>query len=208
MVLAERAAAPTDHEGNENILPPHWTTIVNPVIEIHPIDYRYILDLSATHASISEILVDRAQHVTFANTDPENLQSRRQKFGSHPKFSYVQMESASLKSIPEQSISFFITFDWMVQFDLELIQSYLREAFSVMKPGAMGFFHYSNYLLAPGATLRLNPHARGFMSKPVFEHCALKSGFSIIHSATISWGGVPDLDGIALLRKPLAAWRP
>lgn len=205
--MVEHAADATNDEIIQGNLPFPWPIIVEPIVEIHPIDYDYTLDLSGPDVSVGEILAGRARHVTFAQTNPATLARRRRNVGEDPKFSYAHLDDASLEGISDQSISFFITCDWMVQFDIEMIQAYLSEAFRVMAPGANGFFHYSNYLGTSGDDRRENLHARGFMSREIFDHCASNVRFSIIHSSTISWEGIPDLDGIALLRKPLAAWR-
>jgi hypothetical protein len=41
------------------------------------------------------------------------------------------------------------------------------------------------------------------MSVSTVQHIATRAGYSVVVSKTIAWGGLADLDGIALLHKPL-----
>jgi hypothetical protein len=91
----------------------------------------------------------------------------------------------------------------MVHFDLEIVQSYVKEAFRVIAPSGKGFFHYSNFNQSPGADFRKNPHWRNYMSRSLFEHFALRAGFNIVFSANVPWGQILDLDAITVLEKPV-----
>src|SRR5665213_1958015 len=184
----------------------HWRTIIEPVLRWHSVDYGRTLDFAAGHGRFSAKFADVAKHITTVDTDPGNIQFCRDRFSGNPAFTYICNDGSTLQGIPDKSISFFFTFDAMVLFDMQTVQCYIKEAFRVLEPGSQGFFHYSNYDRVPGGDFQVNPHCRNFMSKSLFEHLAFGAGFFIVHSSTISWGGILDLDGIALLRKPLRAW--
>jgi ubiquinone/menaquinone biosynthesis C-methylase UbiE len=180
----------------------HWQTWIGPVLGRSQIDYTHVLDLAAGHGRNSVRLAQSAKKITLVDINQENIRFCRQRFAGDSRFEFVNNDGATLPQIIDNSITFFYTFDSMVHFDLEVVQSYVKEAFRVLIPGGKAFFHYSNFDRCPGADFRMNSHWRNFMSRPLFEHLALRAGFVIVQSFTLPWGGIPDLDAISLLEKP------
>jgi ubiquinone/menaquinone biosynthesis C-methylase UbiE len=179
-----------------------WNRYVATVLQPHAIDYTDILDLAAGQGLGTTKFAPLAKTITIVDCDDDAIRACRQQFGRDPRFKFIRNNGITIAEVYDSSISFFSVFDAMVHFDLETVQSYVKEAYRVLRANGHGFFHYSNFSAFPGADVRRNPYRRNFMSKPLFEHIALRAGFAIVSSATIPWGGIRDLDGIALLRKP------
>jgi ubiquinone/menaquinone biosynthesis C-methylase UbiE len=180
----------------------HWESHVAPFLSKYAINYAHVLDLAAGHGRNSERLSRFSLNLTIVDINPDNIAFCKARFAGRPGFRYVRNDGASLCAIRSNSITFFYTFDSMVHFDSDIVQSYILEAYRVLKPGGIAYFHYSNYTGAPGGNFLGNPHWRNFMSTALFNHTAIRAGFTIIESVTAPWGGIPDLDGISLLRKP------
>jgi ubiquinone/menaquinone biosynthesis C-methylase UbiE len=179
-----------------------WQSLVWPVLCAHSIDYSHVLDLAAGHGRNSAKLLQFARNITIVDLNEENIAFCKKRFADDNRFRFVKNDGVVIPIVRDSSITFFYTFDSMVHFDLEIVQSYVKEAFRVLVPNGTAFFHYSNYTAAPGADFRTNPHWRNFMAKSLFEHLALRAGFTIMASMTSSWAGIAGLDAITLLRKP------
>jgi|SRR5665213_3376110 len=180
----------------------HWATHINPILVQNLINYDHVLDLAAGHGRNSARLARHGKKITIVDINPDNIRFCKQRFVGDSRFAYVCNDGAVLNGIEDNSITFFYTFDSMVHFDIEIVLSYLKEAFRVLAPGGRAFFHYSNFDQSPGADFRKNPHWRNFMSRRLFEHFALRAGFTIVQSGNQPWGKIPDLDAISLLEKP------
>ena len=179
----------------------HWRTIIYPAIK----DCRYstVLDLAAGHGRNALRLIEKAQHVTCVDVNPENIAFLKNRFANDRRFTVTQNDGASLSQIPDNSIDLAYSFDSMVHFDVEIVTAYVKEFYRIVRPGQFAFIHHSNYTAAPGADFRNNPHWRNFMSIPLLEHIARKSGFAGVTSKPIPWGGIDNIDGISLLSKAL-----
>jgi len=209
---AEIAAAEGFHWGDnvtqsyferaERDMERHWATYVAPILGRHAIDYTHVLDLAAGHGRNAARLARLAKKITIVDINAENIRFCRRRFAGDPRFTFVCNNGASLAEVRSGSVTFFYTFDSMVHFDLEIVQAYVKEAFRVLAPGGRAFFHYSNFDRSPGTDFRSNPHWRNFMSRPLFEHLAMRAGFSILLSSNQPWGNIADLDAISLLEKP------
>jgi SAM-dependent methyltransferase len=178
----------------------HWTSIIHPVIK--DCCYSTVVDLAAGHGRNAYRLIENATHVTCVDINPENIAFLKRRFKNDRRFTVIQNNGVGLPQIPDNSVDLAYSFDSMVHFDLEIVIAYVKEFYRIVRPGGVAFVHHSNYAVAPGADFRMNPHWRNFMSIQLFEHIARRSGFVCVTSRPIAWGGIDDLDGIALLRKP------
>ncbi len=91
----------------------------------------------------------------------------------------------------------------MVHFDSDIVRSYLRDCFRVLRPGGRGFCHHSNLTENPGGDFQQNAGARNFMSKALFENYCAKEGLEVLRAKVIQWD-TPDLDCLTLFEKPIA----
>jgi ubiquinone/menaquinone biosynthesis C-methylase UbiE len=162
---------------------------------------RIVLDLASGHGRNAQRLADGANHIFCVDVNPENIAYLNQRFKGDARFTVVHNNGADLSFFADDSIDLFYCFDAMVHFDIEIVQSYVKEAFRVIGPGGHAFIHVSNFTGRPGGDFRHNPGWRNFMSLDIFTHLALRAGFRVAHARTIDWGNVTDLDCLFLLQK-------
>jgi ubiquinone/menaquinone biosynthesis C-methylase UbiE len=177
----------------------HWSSIVGPMVDGLP--RRTVLDLASGHGRNAQRLAVGAQHVYCVDVNPENIAFLHQRFKGDDRFTILHNNGVDLAGIADDSIELFYCFDAMVHFDIEIVQSYIKEAFRVTRAGGHAFVHASNFTGNPGGDFRDNPHWRNFMSFDILKHFALKAGFNIARARTIAWGDVADLDCAFLLHK-------
>jgi ubiquinone/menaquinone biosynthesis C-methylase UbiE len=183
----------------ENVMDRDWAEIIGPFMG--DIQYETVLDLASGHGRNALRLARKASLVYCVDINPENIEFLHNRFASTSKFIIIQNDGSSLPFIANNDIDLFYCYDALVHFDLEIVQSYVKEAYRVIRTGGHAFIHCSNYTGNPGGNFQDNPHWRNFMSCEIFTHLARKAGFTVQRADKLAWGGIPDLDCIFLLRK-------
>jgi len=177
----------------------HWAEIIGPLID--DIQYDTALDLASGHGRNARRLAEKARLVYCVDINPENVRFLRNRFSGDERFIVRRNDGANLPFCIAESIDLFYCFDAAVHFDLEIVQSYVKEAYRILNNGGHAFIHCSNYTGNPGGDFRDNPHWRNFMSFDLFTHLAKKAGFTVVRGENLAWGGIADLDSAFLLRK-------
>lgn len=195
--------AKTYFEQAEKDMEYHWTRFVEPFI--NDIEYDVVLDLAAGHGRNSAILAGRARRVICVDINPDNIAVLNRRFTDKNKFRIIQNDGVSLDAIPTNEVDLVYCFDSMVHFDLEIIQLYIKEIHRILRPSGHAFLHCSNYTRNPGGDFRKNPHWRNFFSAEILLHLAQRSGLIVSKIAKTPWGGIEDLDCMALLHRPTAS---
>lgn len=186
----------------ENDIDRHWRDFVLPVIG--DLNYRAVVDIAAGRGRNTRKLLKRADLVWCVDINPENIAALEDEFRNDPRVTVLQTDGISLQGIEDISLDLAFSFDSMVHFDVPVVLAYVEECYRVLQPDGHAFLHFSNHTANPGGDFRTNPHWRNFMGTALFGHLAIRAGFEVISLYTVPWGGVPDLDGIALLHKPMA----
>jgi ubiquinone/menaquinone biosynthesis C-methylase UbiE len=183
----------------ERSLDVHWTNIIAPVLD--GIEYSTVLDLASGHGRNAQRLAEKAKLLYCVDINPENIVFLKRRFAGDQRFVIVRNDGATLSFFEDTSIDLLYCFDALVHFDIEIVQSYLKEGYRILRTDGHAFIHCSNYTGNPGGHFSHNPHWRNFMSFELFSHLAIKAGFAIAAGRKISWGDIPDLDCVFLLRK-------
>ena len=186
-------------EPAEQALDIQWANIIAPLLQ--GLEYSTVIDLASGHGRNARRLAEKALLVYCVDINPENIAFLTRRFAGDQKFVIVGNDGVTLAFFGDCSIDLLYCFDALVHFDLEIVQSYLREGYRVLRTGGHAFIHCSNYTANPGGDFSENPHWRNLMSFELFSHLAIKTGFAIRRGRKIDWGDVPDLDCVFLLRK-------
>ncbi|HYN88131.1 MAG TPA: class I SAM-dependent methyltransferase [Ardenticatenaceae bacterium] len=187
------------HQEAELAMDYQWRDLIWPFIK--DLDFRVVLDLAAGFGRNSAKLREHAGQLIVMDINQECVEVCRKRFESYPNVRCIKNDGATLKGIGDATVTLVYCFDAMVHFDSDVVRSYLRESHRVVQPGGSCFFHHSNYTGQPGGTLAA-PHNRNFMSKEMFAHYSMKSGFEVVRQTVIDWGEYPNLDCFSVIRKP------
>ena len=183
----------------EQALDIQWANIITPLLQ--GLEYNTVIDLASGHGRNARRLAEKARLVYCVDINPENIKFLRQRFADDHRFVVVHNDGSTLSFFEKSSVDLLYCFDALVHFDLEIIQSYLKEGYRVLRTGGHAFIHCSNYTGNPGGHFSNNPHWRNFMSFELFSHLAIKAGFAVRHARKIDWGDVRELDCVFLLNK-------
>ena len=157
---------------------------------IGEVDFDCTVELAAGHGRNSEKLRHLAKRLYLVDINVENIDFLRRRFAGSENVILVHNNGIDLSEIPTGVASFVYCFDAMVHFDSDVVRAYLREFRRVMRIGAHGFVHYSNYTGNPTGSYRDHPGWRNFMSLELFEHYAAKEGLTPVVSKLRDW--TPD----------------
>jgi len=183
----------------EQALDIQWANIITPLLQ--GLEYNTVIDLASGHGRNARRLAEKARLVYCVDINPENIKFLRQRFADDQRFVVVHNDGSTLSFFEKSSVDLLYCFDALVHFDLEIIQSYLKEGYRVLRTGGHAFIHCSNYTGNPGGHFSSNPHWRNFMSFELCSHLAIKDGFAVRHARKIDWGDVRELDCVFLLNK-------
>jgi len=168
----------------------------------YQLDSSIILELACGHGRHSAQMQDWDNQTILMDINQSNIDFCIQRFAGFPRFTILLNNGFDCRPLDNDSCTAVFCYDSMVHFDSEVVFSYLRDIFRILKPGGRALLHHSNYTGNPGGHYAENPHCRNFMSQSLFAHYSKKSGLSIVESATINWGHDPDLDCLTLVAKP------
>jgi SAM-dependent methyltransferase len=183
-----------------------WSHFIWPHIEGS--DFSCVVDLAAGHGRNTAKLLTVADVVYAVDINQENIDFMSKRFGPREKLRLIKNNGYEIPEIGSGSVSFVYSFDAMVHFDSDVVRNYIHEFRRIMRPGARGFCHYSNYTGNPTGSYRDHPGWRNFMSRALFEHWIAKAGFRVLKShylrgtIQVSTDDKPDADAITLFELP------
>jgi SAM-dependent methyltransferase len=187
------------YDDAEKYIDAQWQGLIWPTIG--DADFTHVLDLAAGHGRNSEKLKTVAKHITIVDINQENIDFCQKRFAGDPRFTFVRNDGYSLAAIESNSITLLYSFDAMVHFDSDVVREYVREFARVMRPGAFGFCHHSNYTANPTGDVSQNPGWRNFMSQELFAHYCAKEGLRVVKQQILNWQ-LPGSDCVTLFQKP------
>ncbi len=161
-----------------------------------------VVELACGHGRHSEILQLRAKKLILIDVFEDNLDACRARLADKPNVEYILGNGYDFQPIKDQSQTAIVCYDSMVHFPPELVKSYLLDAYRILEPGGMALFHHSNYTSSGDQHYGKNPGARNNMNRAQFNAFAKAASLEIVEAFELKWGGVDNLDGITLLRRP------
>jgi SAM-dependent methyltransferase len=165
-------------------------------------DATETLEIACGHGRHSAMLSDVTQRAVLLDINEENVAFAARRFSEDRRFSVMRGNGVDLQPLEDASFTLVFSYDAMVHFDDEVVTSYLRESFRVLKPWGKALLHHSNYSGNPGGDYRTNPHWRNFMTQAQFTHHAIKTGFRVLEAVLLGWGDHHLIDGLTLLEHP------
>lgn len=165
-------------------------------------DLSSALELSCGYGRHSEIVARMTRELTLVDMYDANLDHCRDRLRSHQSVQFIKGNGYSFEPVASESITAIYCYDSMVHFSPDLVESYLKDAARILRPGGMALFHHSNFPAPLDRHYGRNPHSRNHMTKELFASLATKAGLLIRESVVTSWGGVDNLDCVSLVQRP------
>lgn len=175
-----------------------WKKLIWPVIK--DCNFEIVVDLAAGHGRNSAKLIEYASKLIVMDIQPGNVEVCRKRFEGNLNVTSTICSGYDLSPLPDESVTLVYSFDAMVHFNPDVVQSYLNDTYRTLKPGGRGFFHHSNF--TGGKDWKTNPGSRNYMSKAIFADYAKVAGLSLLDQRVIDWGQRPQLDCLTLVEKP------
>jgi SAM-dependent methyltransferase len=169
------------------------------------LDRRVLVELACGHGRHTAYLLRQpayadAGKIHLMDVNEENAEFCRTRFAGIPVVAIHRNSGHDFRPLGDNQATGIFCYDAMVHFEYDTVISYIKDAFRVLAPGGKALFHHSNYDKAPGNIYRDNPDWRNFMSKALFAHVAMRSGFKVLEQVVLDWT-TPETDCVTLLEK-------
>lgn len=171
------------------------------------LDTTNLLELACGHGRHGEYVLshfgNRVDSFVMLDILQSNVDFCLNRIGNHKNLEILCNSGTGFHPVQDESITAIFCYDAMVHFHQDVVKSYLNDTYRVLAPGGMALFHHSNYSLEPDSPFAANPHARAYMSGPLFKKYAEESGLVVVAQKVFPWGNEPGLDCLSLVKKPV-----
>lgn len=166
------------------------------------LDLSKVVELACGRGRHVPQYIDKAGTIILVDILDKNINICKERFHNYNNVSFYKNEGDNLKLIQDNSCTSLFTYDAMVHFESIDIYNYLVDIYRILKRGGRALFHHSNLSTDYKLSFMSNElNGRSYMSMSLFAHFAYRAGFKILEQHTISWNGMPGMDGITLVEK-------
>jgi hypothetical protein len=165
-----------------------------------------ILEIAPGFGRWTYYLKDYCQELWIVDRAEKCIEECRRRFAVDSHVRCYVNDGRSLSMIPDASIDFIFSFDSFVHTDREVVEGYLRELGTKLKPGGKGFIHHSNFgeyanslrerlppaltkLLIKAEILDWAHHRNPSMSADLFRHLCAQQGLHCLSQELVNWRG-------------------
>lgn len=169
------------------------------------LDRRVLVELACGHGRHTAFLLRQPAYsdtgrIFLLDVNKENTEFCRERFAGVRAVAVCTNSGHDFQPIGDGEATAIFCYDAMVHFEYDTVISYIKDARRILSVGGRALFHHSNYDKAPGNLYRDNPDWRNFMSKALFAHVAMRSGFTVLEQVVLDWT-TPESDCLTLLEK-------
>jgi len=191
----------------EKYIRAQWDQLIWPMIR--DFDFSVTLDFACGQGRNTALLANVAKELYAVDANPDALEVARQRFAGKQRcpINVILNNGQDLSAIASGTISALYSFDSMVHFEKRLMDLYLPEFARVMRPGARGFVHHSNFgRMSDDPDFRNNLSWRSNVDKDWFARCCWRHGLWPIQQTLLNWHvgqcEFQDLDCLTVIYKP------
>ena len=188
----------------------HWSGVYGHpdnqwVWTIFPRIHRYvptdrILEIAPGLGRWTNYLKELCKELVVVDLSELCIQRCKERFSSSTNIAYYVNDGKTLDMIPDNSIDFVFSFDSLVHADTDVIEAYLTQLASKLKPNGVGWLHHSNlesykqFLFKPfnwsfSKILGFTTHWRSWsMTAEKFVQLVGKAGMQTISQEKLNWG--------------------
>ncbi len=99
----------------------------------------------------------------------------------------LKLTKADLSGISDLSPSLVYSFNIIVHFEPEIVESYVRYIYRVLKSGGIAFMHHSNLSHTKKQDFKKQPQLRNYLTKEIMADFIHKAGITIINQDVFDW---------------------
>ncbi len=103
-----------------------------------------ILEIAPGFGRWTQFLKDQAGELIVVDLSEKCISACRERFAGATNIAYHVNDGRSLAMIPDRTIDFAFSFDSLVHVEGDVLQAYLTELSSKLRPDGIGFIHHSN----------------------------------------------------------------
>jgi SAM-dependent methyltransferase len=172
-----------------------------------------VLEIAPGFGRWTQYLKDRCDSLTVVDLTEQCIEHCRERFANESHIEYHVNDGRSLGMVEDDSIDFAFSFDSLVHVEADVIESYLRDLATKLKPNAVGVIHHSNagelrrlasisrrvprralpVLVRRGIALDVAAWRAESMSANLFVEQCQRVGLSCIAQEKLSWEHGPHL---------------
>jgi SAM-dependent methyltransferase len=177
-----------------------------------------ILEIAPGFGRWTHYLKEYCQELWAVDKSTECIEACRQRFAADPHVHCCVNDGRSLSMVPDGSVDFVFSFDSFVHPNRDIIEAYLCELGTKLKPGGKGFIHHSNFgqyantvrERLPGALtkplikakiLDWAHHRNPGMSAELFRSLCEQHGLHCVSQELVNWRGRRLIDCLSLLER-------
>jgi ubiquinone/menaquinone biosynthesis C-methylase UbiE len=181
-----------------------------------------ILEIAPGFGRWTHYLKDYCKELWAVDRSSQCVEACRRRFASERHVHCHLNDGRSLAMIPDASVDFVFSFDSFVHPNSDVIEAYLRELRTKLKPGAMGFIHHSNFGEYAGSLRERVPaamakpliklkildwahHRNPDMTAALFRVLCEKHGLRCIRQELVNWRGRRLIDCFSLFERSEAS---
>ncbi len=182
-----------------------WYGVVLPRIAAF-LPAQHALELGPGHGLWTARLRPRCQRMTLVDLTPACISACRAKFGA-AGMRYIVNDGRSLPGVEDGSVDLVFSWHSLVHCERDVMGAYVRELARVMRPGAVGLIHHSNFGEfvdpATGSATLENVHWRGkTMTARAFREDCAAAGLACNYQELVPWGSDHLIDCFSMFTRP------
>jgi SAM-dependent methyltransferase len=120
-----------------------WFGLLYPRIH-HFLPRETILEIAPGMGRWTQYLKDSCKRLIAIDLSDKCIEGCRTRFSAFPQMQFHVNDGKSLEVVEDHSIDFAFSFDSLVHCEADVLDSYLTQLATKLKPNGIGFFHHSN----------------------------------------------------------------
>jgi ubiquinone/menaquinone biosynthesis C-methylase UbiE len=177
---------------------------------------KSILEIAPGYGRCTQFLLSLCKELTVVDLSPKcveacrvRFRSRshiRVRFRSRSHIRYFVNDGRSLDMLEDNSLDFVFSWDSLVHAESDVIEAYVKQLSTKLKPGGAGFIHHSNMgsFKNPdtGELTVENRHWRATsMTAELFREYCKNAGITCVSQEIAGWGGTDLTDCFSLFAR-------
>jgi ubiquinone/menaquinone biosynthesis C-methylase UbiE len=164
--------------GTENL----WNDIIYPKIS------KYlkgnVLEIAPGCGRITKYLINHVDELSIVDLNEYAITQCEKRFGDNVK--YFINDGISLDMIEDNSLDFVFSWDSFVHMHEDVINSYLKEIYRILKPNGYSFIHHS-FLTGGHEKSFKNLSGRSNMTPERFKELSKFNSLEILQQENLNW---------------------